>query len=180
VLFVGSYNSVTQLATEYGFQGTIQDWLLSLKANPSAISPTVLFVGSYNSVTQLETEHPALSNKGNVATVNDKLRMSNGVIWKSIANCENKTVNASRLITDDDDGCVLEITHDGITLTIPTGLYNSKDFRVTIIPFGTTAIASQSSTINKGTATVYRAEQNNPVFDIIGLNTSNSFIVTGI
>jgi hypothetical protein len=88
------------------------------------------------------------------------------------------TVAASRVLTDADNGKVLECTATA-TLTVPVGL--KAGFRCTVLCSGTTSVASSGGTLlNGATSTLTRAVASNPAIDIIArASAQDSYVVTG-
>lgn len=89
------------------------------------------------------------------------------------------TVGASRDLTAEDNGNTLECTAGGLTLTVNTGL--PAGFACTVIPSGTTSIASGGGTLlNGATSTLTRADSANVIFGIVGrASVANSYVVNG-
>lgn len=89
------------------------------------------------------------------------------------------TVGSSRNLTADDNGRLLQVTADDITLTIPAGI--PAPFFCLIYPNTTTSIAvSGGATINGGTTTLVRSSTSTPTFGIMSLpSAANSYHVQG-
>lgn len=90
------------------------------------------------------------------------------------------SVATSRSITASDDGKILDVTADGVTLTVPnSGL--DANFACGVIPTGTTTVASAGTAlINGATTSITRTATNNKAFCIQARSTANSYIVTGV
>lgn len=87
-------------------------------------------------------------------------------------------VSASRSLTADDDGQVLDCTAADLTLTVPAGLPPS--FGCLVIPNGTTSIESGGGALlNGATSALTRAAASNASVAIVGRAAANSYIVTG-
>lgn len=88
------------------------------------------------------------------------------------------TVSSSRALTALDNGNTLEVTADGVSLTMPAGL--PANFGVAVIPFGTTSIVSSGGTLlNGATTTLVRLASLNSMFAITArASASNSYVVT--
>lgn len=87
-------------------------------------------------------------------------------------------VNSSRALTNADDGMVLECTGT-LTLTVPAGLRDG--FGCSVIPFGTTSIASSGGALlNGATTALTRAASSNSLIAIIERASAvGSFVVSG-
>jgi hypothetical protein len=89
------------------------------------------------------------------------------------------SVAASRAITAQDNGAVLECTAVGVTLTVPAGL--PAGFAVLAIPSGTTTIASSGGALlNGATASLTRSAAANAAFSILPRSAADSYVVTGV
>jgi hypothetical protein len=96
-----------------------------------------------------------------------------------IGGATTSLVSASRSISNIDSGLTLECTADAVTLTIPSGL--AAGFTCTVIPSGTTSIASAGGTLlNGATTTVTRADSANFMFRVQSrASAADSYVVTG-
>ena len=89
------------------------------------------------------------------------------------------SVGTSRSLTAADDGCVIDVTANGVTLTVPVSLPTS--FACIVLPTGTTSVASSGGTLlNGATSTIAREAGGNASFAILPRTTANSYVVTGI
>jgi hypothetical protein len=95
-----------------------------------------------------------------------------------VASISAGTVSGSRVLSDSDNGKVLECIATS-TLTVPIGL--KPGFRCTILASGTTSVAaSGGALVNGATSTLTRAAASNPAFDIIArVSAVDSYLVTG-
>lgn len=90
---------------------------------------------------------------------------------------EIKIVSTSRTLIADDDGDVLEITTDGVILTVPEVLPAQFGCAV-MVATGTTSVAVTGAvTLNGATTTLTRASATNPMFAIVR-RTSSAFAYT--
>lgn len=91
---------------------------------------------------------------------------------------ETTAIAADHILTVGDNGNVLECTAT-VTITVPVGL--PKGFRCTIIPSGTTTVASDGTALlNGATTSITRTALANAAFDLIGrASAANSYVVTG-
>lgn len=112
----------------------------------------------------------------------DESNVIRGPDGRSIVDLSSSTtlVAASRGLTAEDDGKVLECAADGIVLTVPTGL--PAGFRCDVIPDGTTEVApAEGVTLNGGTAALDRDAEDNPLVTIVArASAADSYVVTGV
>jgi hypothetical protein len=89
-------------------------------------------------------------------------------------------VSVSRALTAADDGDVLEITADGVVLTVPEALPAQFGCAV-MVTTGTASVAVAGSvTLNGATTTLTRASTTNPMFAIVRrTSTAFGYTVTG-
>lgn len=89
------------------------------------------------------------------------------------------SVATSRALTAADDGCVIECTAGGLTITVPAGL--PTNFGCVVVPNGTTTVASSGGAlINGATTSLTRTAASNPTFAIVARTAANSYVVTGL
>jgi hypothetical protein len=143
---------------------------------PTGSTATVVSTADFDPATSvsggIQTFGPYLGNK----TIDVACTVRS--VSYSTAAVSTGTVAASRVLTDADNGKVLECTATA-TLTVPVGL--KAGFRCTVLCAGTTSVASSGGTLlNGATSTLTRAVASNPAIDIIArASAQDSYVVTG-